>query len=105
MTEWGQRCWLVAYDITEPRRLERVRRCVARRALRIQFSLYLLAGSPATLDALVRELRREIDPRADDVRIYALPPQTRVEMYGVGAQPAGVYLIDDGLVGRFWKMA
>ena len=76
--------WLLAYDIRDPRRLGRVGRFMSKEAVRLQYSVYLLAGTRHEVQQVIDQLLTLIDERTDDVRIYALGDNTRV--WGLGAQ-------------------
>lgn len=89
--------YLVAYDIADPRRLQRVARCVGRRGLRIQYSVFLAQLTPRQRKKLADELRRLIDPRVDDVRLYPLPARLEPVVYGRSHWPEGVRLLGGGL--------
>ncbi|MGB5148226.1 MAG: CRISPR-associated endonuclease Cas2 [Porticoccaceae bacterium] len=89
--------YLVTYDIADPRRLQRVARCVGRRGLRIQYSVFLAQLTPRQRNKLAGELRRLIDPREDDVRIYPLPVRMEPIVYGRSHWPEGVQLLGGGL--------
>lgn len=85
--------YLVAYDIADPRRLQRVARCVSRRGVRVQYSVFLTHLTPAQRKTLTGELARLIDPRADDVRLYPLPARMEPIVYGRAHWPEGVQLL------------
>ena len=57
--------WLIAYDISHPRRLRRVARLLERRAVRCQYSVFLFDGTRRELVLLLDDLgallRREQD--------------------------------------------
>jgi CRISPR-associated protein Cas2 len=91
--------YLVAYDIADPRRLQRVARCVGRLGLRIQYSVFLAHLTPPQCKRLTDELRRLIDPRADDVRFYPLPTRVAPIIYGRSYWPEGIQLLGDDLPG------
>src|SRR5204862_195561 len=55
--------YLVAYDITDPRRLQRVARFLEKRALRCQKSVFLFAGDAAQLAALLAGRYQPAAPR------------------------------------------
>ena len=86
----GTRRYLLAYDITDPRRLARVARLVSKEALRIQYSVYLTELSPSRLRDLIAALRALIDPRFDDLRIYPLPSRLDAVWYGRATWPEGI---------------
>jgi hypothetical protein len=52
--------------------------------VRLQYSVYLLAGTRHQVEAIIERLRELIDERADDVRIYPLTENTRI--WGLGTQ-------------------
>jgi len=85
--------WLVAYDIRSPRRLRQVHRYLSKEALRIQYSVFLVEGTPQHIDALRNGLADLIDPRDDDVRIYRVPDSPWVHTLGVQGLPEGVFML------------
>ena len=76
--------WLLAYDIRDPKRLQRVWRCLRQEGVRLQYSVYLLAGSRGHIEQLLAQLQPLIDERVDDVRVYPLSENTRI--WGLGTQ-------------------
>jgi CRISPR-associated protein Cas2 len=82
--------WLIAYDITNKKRLGRLGRFIKKHAIPVQFSLYWFEGSPARMGVLMREIAGFIDPDEDDVRAYALPKDLRYDVLGRGSLPGGV---------------
>ena len=88
--------WIVAYDITSPRRLARVHRYLSGRALALQKSVFFWRGTPAEFIALRRQLAALIRPSQDDIRLYPLPVQAG-EFRGRAAFPAGLLLLGQGL--------
>jgi len=63
---------LIAYDITDPRRLRRVHYHLKSRAWMIQRSVYLLRCQPSMLRELESELKKLTDHRSDDIRLYPI---------------------------------
>lgn len=88
--------YLIAYDITEPRRLNRIARYLSKRAVRIQYSVFAAELSRAGLEDTVDGLRTLIDPRRDDVRIYPLPRSGQVALMGRQLFPDDILLLRDG---------
>ncbi len=78
------RRWLLAHDIRDKKRLHRVWRYLRQEGVRLQYSVYLLAGTPQHINNIVERLRDIIDERTDDVRIYPLTETTRI--WGLGTQ-------------------
>lgn len=62
--------WLLAYDITCPRRLKRVHYRLKKRALFVQESVAILRMDEDALDALLGLLEDHLDSRHDDLRVY-----------------------------------
>ena len=76
--------WLLAHDIRDKKRLQKVWRYLRQEGVRLQYSVYLLAGTRHQVEAHIERLRELIDARADDVRIYPLTENTRI--WGLGTQ-------------------
>lgn len=76
--------WLLAYDIREPRRLNRVGRYLRQEGLRLQYSVYLMTGSREQMQSVMDKLSQLIDKSADDVRLYPITENTRI--WGLGTQ-------------------
>lgn len=90
-----QRGWLVAYDITHPKRLVRFHRFLRKHAEPVQYSVFYYEGSAAQLGRLVGEIERRIDPSSDDVRIYQLPERIDCTTFGRGSVPADTWLLSE----------
>jgi len=93
------RAWLIAYDISNPRRLRRVHRLLCRHAVPVQYSVFLFLDSPARMGQLISRLETLIDPREDDIRGYALPTTVELEVIGRGRLPPEVALNVPGAAG------
>jgi CRISPR-associated protein Cas2 len=76
--------WLLAHDIRDKKRLQRVWRFLRQEGVRLQYSVYLLAGTRQQVENIIDRLRELIDEAADDVRIYPLTENTRI--WGLGTQ-------------------
>ena len=76
--------WLLAHDVRDKKRLQRVWRYLRQEGVRLQYSVYLLAGTRHQVEAIIERLREIIDERADDVRIYPMTANTRI--WGLGTQ-------------------
>ena len=86
--------YLIAYDIADPRRLQRVARFLERRAVRCQKSVFLFQGSETALVGLLDEAARRIDPDADVLQAWRLAsgqgPLGLVRGTALPIYPAGV---------------
>ena len=64
--------YLIGYDITSPRRLQRVHRAMKKFGCPIEYSIFLFTGNAARLDDCLTTVRKIMKPTADDVRCYKL---------------------------------
>ncbi len=87
--------YLIAYDIRDPRRLQRLHRALCAEALAVQRSVFLVAGSVPAVARLLDRLARLIDPRVDDLRAY--PVATPDELWLSGRRPLQGGLVGDDL--------
>lgn len=82
--------YIICYDITEPRRLVRIHRALIKRALPIQYSVFLFQGTPEQLQACLAQLEALMDPRSDDIRAYPLPERGLRLVMGRSTLPEGI---------------
>ncbi|MFB6259759.1 MAG: CRISPR-associated endonuclease Cas2 [Thiohalorhabdaceae bacterium] len=67
----ARKTWhIVAYDVRDPRRLQRVHRFLRKRGLAAQESVFLVKAGNRQLQDLLNGLGGIIDRRRDDVRTY-----------------------------------
>jgi len=66
--------YVISYDIRDPRRLVRVMRRVRQQAIPVQYSVYYAELYAHELNQLVLGIESLIEPKVDDVRIYAIGP-------------------------------
>lgn len=84
------RTWLIAYDITSPRRLGRVHRYLKKTAIPVQYSVFIAEENDAGVRRILSDLAQIINGKTDDVRIYPLPKHPETYHYGRGHIPEGV---------------
>jgi CRISPR-associated protein Cas2 len=82
--------WIIGYDITQPRRLNRVHRAMVNRATPIEYSIFLFCGTKRELDECLAAIADLIDEKTDDVRCYPLPLRGLQERIGLATLPAGI---------------
>jgi len=75
--------YLAAYDIADPRRLSRFHRWLSKRAVMLQYSVYLVRLGKQELEEVVSSIGQRINPAEDDVRIYPLPERCEADFLGV----------------------
>lgn len=83
--------WIIGYDITDSRRLQRVHRVVLRYAIPLELSVFLLAGHETDKQRCMEEISSLIDPDTDDLRCYPLPARGLQERIGKATLPAGIH--------------
>ena len=88
------RSWLVAYDIADPRRLQRVHRALCEHAVPVQYSVFAARCSAAKLGSIRASLATLIRNREDDVRFYPVPEPAQLVVYGRRALPEGLRLLE-----------
>jgi CRISPR-associated protein Cas2 len=79
--------WLVAYDITDAKRLARVAKLMKRYGTRVQRSIFECRLDQTRLSLLRAEIKATIKPRRDRVQMYRLCDfcQQRFAEYQQGA--------------------
>jgi len=64
--------FLVAYDISDPKRLQRVARFMERRAIRCQKSVFMYQGDVQGVSRLLNEVVELLDTQLDIVQVWQL---------------------------------
>ncbi len=83
--------YLVCYDIGNARRLARTYRHLKQIGIHIQYSVFHCRLRYADLLQLKNDLGGIIDTKKDDIRIYPLPSEGSVTIFGCGDKiPEGV---------------
>jgi CRISPR-associated protein Cas2 len=83
-----RRLYLVAYDICEMKRLNRVRELLKGYSTGGQKSVYECWFSPAELTEVTETLRRLIVPEEDRVHVVTVDGRSRPHVLGVAVPPA-----------------
>ncbi len=68
------RLYLIAYDISSPKRWRRVQKAMRRLCRRSQLSVFVCRGTPARLARLETTLRGEMDLVSDRLMVLDLGP-------------------------------
>ncbi|MGS0756215.1 CRISPR-associated endonuclease Cas2 [Roseateles sp. GG27B] len=85
--------WIVAYDISNPRRLAKVHKLMVKNAIPLQKSVFMATMTVAQARKLRYDLAALIDPKADDIRMYPLPPNPDITRLGRNdIKSSGVFL-------------
>lgn len=83
--------FLIAYDISDPRRLQRLHRYLSKEALPIEYSVFFVTAELHHLLRILQQAVKLIDPRQDDLRCYPLPHRGLRARLGMATLPAGVH--------------
>lgn len=76
--------YLVAYDIADPRRLQRLHRQIRREGLAMQKSVFLVQRTPEGIAELMDDLASMIHRQQDDLRAYPVQDPARIRLCGEG---------------------
>lgn len=71
--------FLVAYDITDPKRLRAVAKVLERNGRRVQKSLFVFTGKRSDLDGVLALVVALIDPGQDRVQAWPIRVSNRVQ--------------------------
>lgn len=74
--------YLIAYDIAEPRRLQRLHRRLRRDGLAMQESVFLVQCNQGGIGTLMDELAALIHRREDDLRAYPIQGPDEIWLRG-----------------------
>jgi CRISPR-associated protein Cas2 len=88
---------LIAYDISQPRRLGRVHRYLKKEAIPLQYSIFVTQANQRKIREIIRTIRSIIHEKEDDVRIYELPSDFHINSLGKPLLFKGVSLMLGGL--------
>lgn len=79
----AKKVWhLLCYDITQPKRLQKVHRFMKKQGLVAQESVFFVYAKENHMQALLAELARMIDTKQDDIRTYPIAHPSQVWMAG-----------------------
>lgn len=82
--------YLVCYDISSPRRLQKVGRISRRYGTPFQYSVIYFYGSEQELDDFLDELESVIDDSEDDIRAYRINSVDSIITLGEPLLPEGI---------------
>jgi CRISPR-associated protein Cas2 len=87
------RTWLIAYDIRDPERLRRVHRYLVKRAVPVQYSVFVTRATTHRIGTIKSGLADLIDRMCDDVRIYHVPERAEATVFGKQYLPHGIHIL------------
>lgn len=89
--------YLIAYDIAESKRLQRVHRQLKKQGLPVQYSVFSVVLSQVQLIRLLDVIKQLIDEKEDDLRCYSLPGSIDCITLGKQFFPDDVLLFTQGV--------
>ena len=67
-------CFIIAYDISDKKRLQRLQRLVSTQFFQLQYSVYYGTMTRAAMGSFIIAIQKIIHKKDDDVRIYEVEP-------------------------------
>lgn len=86
----AEQWYMVAYDIRDQKRLQRVHRYLQQEGIRFQYSLYLISNEGNRLKRIKRELQQLIS-KQDDIRFYPILSRGDLWQWGRCSQVQQVF--------------
>lgn len=75
--------YLVAYDISSPKRLRWVHKKLTANGYPLQNSIFLCQGKVSEIKLLYKQLCSKINPKEDDLRIFPLSSNWNLQFWGI----------------------
>jgi CRISPR-associated protein Cas2 len=84
--------YLIAYDIREPKRLNRVHYFISKKATALQRSVFLVKANQSDIKSITGGLLERADTQVDDIRLYPLQSVDKIWVAGKQAEKmSGLY--------------
>ena len=90
--------FIIGYDVKSAKRLRRIRRFMAGRAVALQLSVFLFEGTKEACLRCINEACRLLDLKNDDLRCYQLPLNCSHLRLGAATLPEGLYWQDSASI-------
>lgn len=84
--------YLIAYDIANKARLQRIQRHTQQYCRMIQLSVYLFDGSEAVFNRYKEQLEKLICHAEDDIRFYGIASMNCMQLFGASPETEGFFL-------------
>lgn len=78
---------ILAYDIKNPKRLQKVHRLVSKSCLPLQKSVYFVLANEQRMQKFMKKLEKYLNLKEDDVRTYPIESAQTVWLYGSSLNP------------------
>ncbi len=87
-------CFIVAYDIKNKKRLQRLQRLISNELWQLQYSVYYGRMTCQAMDKLIVNIQKIIHKHDDDVRVYEVEPIENA--FVIGKRDEDIMMISDG---------
>ena len=67
-------CFVLCYDISDKKRLQKLHRLITNHLIQVQYSVYYGEVSTEDMDTLIKDIQKIIHKTQDDVRVYETQP-------------------------------
>ncbi len=85
--------FIIAYDISEKNRLQRLQRLISNQFLQPQYSVYYGRMTTKRMDNFIIAMQRVIHPNDDDLPIYKVEPLEK--SFAIGKRDDDIILFSD----------
>lgn len=82
--------FLIGYDISDEKRLQRIYKRMLKHATPIQYSIFLLDGTGRELQQCLTDVLTIFNKNEDDLRVYPLPANAKQWQLGKLPLPEGI---------------
>lgn len=82
--------YLIGYDISDRKRLQRIYKKMVEYATPIQYSIFLFEGDQNELNVCINKILEIFNQKEDDLRIYPLPQYGKQWLFGKSILPEGI---------------
>lgn len=82
--------YLIGYDISDTKRLQKIHRIMTKYATPIQYSIFLYEGVQKELQNCIEDIMQIFHKKEDDLRIYPLPTNGKQWQLGKSVLPEGI---------------
>lgn len=89
--------FLISYDVSDPKRLQRIHRVLKKAGLPVQYSVFSVVITKLRLLALLERIEALMNVHEDDLRCYSLPAEIDCTMLGKQYFPDDVLLFSHGV--------
>lgn len=90
----SKRLFIIAYDISNPKRLNKIYKSMCKFATPLQYSVFILNGTTEQCERCLQTITLLINPREDDFRCYPLPQYGYKSRIGSPTLPVGIVWTD-----------